>query len=180
MEQGKRVLVSSFTDGKIADFRCDLGRKKAYRFPFSDQQTVAWTLGVPSVSTRLCFDSALMTALLARMRTSGVFRLLQKGWLRKAAIACFGKLHIGDERFAIHVEARGTRLDRKTRVECLLVAKHQSVMTGKVAAHLARYLYDEDVAAGVFHSEQLIDWKQMSGWLEREETHFEITIGEQE
>ncbi|MFB8736262.1 hypothetical protein ACEQPO_29315 [Bacillus sp. SL00103] len=53
-EHHQRKRVKSFTGGKRIDFGVKLGKRQAYQFPFSDQQTLPTTLSVPSVTTRLC------------------------------------------------------------------------------------------------------------------------------
>ncbi|WP_244310625.1 hypothetical protein [Paenibacillus ottowii] len=44
IEQGRPVTQRSFTDGIVADFGVGVDRHRAYRFPFSDQQTLPRTL----------------------------------------------------------------------------------------------------------------------------------------
>ncbi|KAF6587770.1 saccharopine dehydrogenase, partial [Paenibacillus sp. EKM208P] len=75
---------------------------------FSDQQTLPRTLKVPTVSTRLCFDSRLTTRLLAGLRTIGVSGLLRQKTVRDAVVRSFGKVHIGGDAVAVKVDARGT------------------------------------------------------------------------
>lgn len=167
-ENKRMVTVDSFTDGKIVDFGADLGRKKAYRFPFSDQQTLARTLDVPSVSTRLCFDSAIATGFMGGMRVTGAFRCLKVNWIRNAIVKGFGKLHFGVDKFAVKVEARGRRGGKEAIVECLLQGKDQSKMTAKVAVAVADALYREEFKHGVYHIDQLFDLRSMQDWLQHE------------
>lgn len=168
IRNNRSVAVKSFTDGRVADFGADFGRKKAYRFPFSDQQTIARTLGVPTVSTRLCFDSALVTALAAGLRTSGAAGFLKADWVRQAAIAGIGKLHFGEERFAVKVDARGSKGKKDAFAECFLQGIHQSEMTAKVAVSVADALCRITFPQGVYHIEQLFELSDMRKWLAKE------------
>lgn len=168
LENNRIVTVNSFTDGRRVDFGSELGQKKAYRFPFSDQQTLARTLGVPSISTRLCFDSAGVTALMAGVRASGISRLLTGKWVRNTTIGCLGKLRFGGEKFAIKVDAQGRRGNENARVECLLDGKNQSNMTAKVAVAVADDIYRSTFPFGVYHIEQLFELKNMQDWLQHE------------
>ncbi|MGZ0040269.1 hypothetical protein [Paenibacillus ottowii] len=52
IQQRRPVIRKSFTDGMVADFGAGVGRHRAYRFPFSDQQTLPRTLNILTVSTR--------------------------------------------------------------------------------------------------------------------------------
>ncbi|GED17295.1 saccharopine dehydrogenase family protein [Aneurinibacillus migulanus] len=167
-ENNRQVTVNSFTDGKIVDFGAILGRKKAYRFPFSDQQTLVRTLEVPSVSTRLCFDSAVATAFMSGLRKIGAFRLLQVHRIRNAMIRSFEQLHFGGDQFAVKVDAWGRKGGKDAAVECLLQGKDQSNMTAKVAVCVADALYSQVFPHGVYHIEQLFELKSMQDWLQQE------------
>ncbi|MGG1658339.1 saccharopine dehydrogenase family protein [Brevibacillus sp. NRS-1366] len=164
----RRETAASFTDGKLVDLGTELGRKKAYRFPFSDQQTLARTLGVPTVSTRLCFDQDWMSRVVAGLRTIGICGLLKQSGVRRAAIEAFEKWKLGDDRFAIKIETRGRAGNNEATVECLLHGKDQSKMTAKVAAEVAKSLYSTGFSPGVYHIEQLFKLEQMRNWLEKE------------
>ncbi|MGF9909161.1 saccharopine dehydrogenase family protein [Brevibacillus porteri] len=164
----QRVTVESMTEGKLVDFGPELGEKHAYRFPFSDQQTLARTLNVPTVSTRLCFDLDGMTRVVAALRSIGICRLLQQPKVREATIEAFGRWKMGDDRFAIKVEARGKRGTSEAKVECLLFGRDQSNMTAMVAAAVAKSLYEETFSPGVHHLEQLFSLEKMRFWLEQE------------
>ncbi|OPH51359.1 saccharopine dehydrogenase [Paenibacillus ferrarius] len=161
-ENNRQVTVASFTDGKIANFGPTLGRKKAYLFPFSDQQTLSRTLGVPSVSTRLCFDSSLATSFMAGLRATGTFHLLKMKWLRNATVRGFGKLHFGVDKFAVKVEAQGEREGNEATVSCLLHGRDQSQMTARVAASVADALCSHTFPHGVYHIDQLFELAALS------------------
>ncbi|MFS0557675.1 saccharopine dehydrogenase family protein [Brevibacillus sp. 179-C9.3 HS] len=164
----QRVIVESMTEGKLVDFGRELGKKHAYRFPFSDQQTLARTLGVPTVSTRLCFEQDWMTRVVAALRSMGICRLLEQPKVRQATIDAFERWKMGDDRFAIKVEARGKRGNNEATVECLLYGHDQSKMTACVAADVAKSLYTEAFPPGVHHIEQLFKLEKMRYWLEQE------------
>lgn len=164
----QRVTVESMTEGKLVDFGPELGKKRAYRFPFSDQQTLVRTLCIPTVSTRLCFDLDGMTRVVAALRSIGICRLLHQPKVREAVMEAFGRWKMGDDRFAIKVEARGKRGTNEATVECLLFGRDQSNMTAMVAAAVAKSLYEEAFPPGVHHMEQLFSLEKMRYWLEQE------------
>ncbi|WP_342419721.1 saccharopine dehydrogenase NADP-binding domain-containing protein [Paenibacillus sp. FSL H8-0168] len=165
IEQGRPVTRKSFTDGIVADFGAGVGRHRAYRFPFSDQQTLPRTLKVPTVSTRLCFDSRLTTRLLAGLRTIGVSGLLRQKTVRDAVVRSFGKVHIGGDAVAVKVDARGTLNGKETKVECRLRGHHQSDLTAKATVFAALALYRSELPYGVFHMEQVFSWNRMQAWM---------------
>lgn len=173
IRKGRAETVDSFTDARLADFRGAIGRRSAYRFPFSDQRSLPSTLGVPDVSTRLCLDPAFITAFLAGFRKLGLHRLLRLKPLRAAAIACFGRVHLGSERFAVQVEAVGEKDGRMAAAVYRLQGRRQSELTAFCALDVSEAVCGSTMPAGVFSIEQLLDWKRMSR-LSREELEVEI------
>lgn len=162
------VTVASMTDGKSVDFGPKLGKKRAYRFPFSDQQTLARTLAIPTVSTRLCFDQNWVTRLVAGLRGMGICRLLQHQKVRQAVIQSLERWKMGGDRFAIKVVARGMQEGRESIVKGMLVGHDQSKMTAMVAADVAISLYTKRYPPGVHHIEQLFNLEKMKNWLRNE------------
>ncbi|BAU29003.1 saccharopine dehydrogenase-like NADP-dependent oxidoreductase [Aneurinibacillus soli] len=155
IKDGSRVVVTSFKDGKKTDFGSELGHRKAYRFNFSDQHTLTRTLGVPLVSTRLCFDSALVTGSLAMLKTSGIFRLLKLKPIRNAVTYLFGKIQFGKEIYVVKIEALGKRSRQDVVVECLVQGTNEADITAKVAVSVADTVYRSELSHGVYHIDQL-------------------------
>ncbi|MCU6707738.1 saccharopine dehydrogenase NADP-binding domain-containing protein [Paenibacillus sp. J5C_2022] len=157
LEQGKLVARNSFADGRDTDFGGRLGYRKTYRFPFSDQATLPRTLGVETVSTRLCFDSRTMTALMAGMKSMGLTGLLSREGVRRSAVDLFGKLRMGSDRYALKIDAYGRRRGEAAAFQAFLQGNGESEITAAVAAAAADLLYcDRNAPGGVYHSEQLL------------------------
>lgn len=157
VKDGNRMAVSSFRDGKTTDFGTGLGRKKAYRFNFSDQHVLPQTLDVPSVSTRLCFDSNLTTKLLAWLRASGMFHLLKYMPIRNTFVHLFGKMSFGTAKFAVKIDAWGNKGQESMKVECFLKGENEADITAKVASAVANKVYTSSLPHGVYHIDQLFD-----------------------
>ncbi|MFD1884402.1 saccharopine dehydrogenase family protein [Paenibacillus wenxiniae] len=179
MEKGKLVDVYSLTDGRLVSMQCDDHSERAtesrrksssktrsrthkhvYRFPFSDQQTLAHTLAVPSVSTRLGFDSVALTRLLAMMQRLGIFRLMHLSFVKKAIIALFGSIHAGSDQYAIRIDASGVRRDEPAQLYCVLNGHSQSTATAEIAALSAERLlqHSSDAPHGILHIEEWLGW----------------------
>lgn len=157
VKDGRMFSVGSFKDGKKTDFGAGLGRKKAYRFNFSDQHVLPLTLGVPSVSTRLCFDSAPVTQLLASLRATGVFHLLKFKPIRNTVVQLFSRMRLGTEMFAVKIDARGKTNHENRLVECFFQGKNEAAMTAKIASAVANHVYRTSYSHGVYHIDQLFD-----------------------
>jgi saccharopine dehydrogenase (NAD+, L-lysine forming) len=153
-DSGESKRVKSFEDGKQTVFPGRLGKRTAYRFNFSDQHVLPQTLGLKSVSTRLCFDSAWMTSLFAVMKKTGVNRLLRLKGVEGLAIGLLKRLHFGSAEFVVKVD--GSNLpERRVSYECSLWGEVEGRATGLVAAKVAEKLVLSSYPAGVFHIEQL-------------------------
>lgn len=161
VNDGSRTVVSSFTDGKKTDFGSELGRRKAYRFNFSDQHALTRTLDVPFVSTRLCFDSIAVTGLLAWLRASGMFRLLKLKTIRNAAIQLFGKMRFGKELFAVKIDTWGKRGQEDVLVESFLQGINEAKITAMVAASVSDKVYRSALSHGVYHIDQLFELESL-------------------
>jgi saccharopine dehydrogenase-like NADP-dependent oxidoreductase len=156
MVEGKATPVDSFAGGRITDWGGDLGKRRAYRFPFSDQQTLARSLHIPSVSTRLCFDSRLTTAGLALLQKLGMLRLLKGRRLRNAAVSAFGKIRLGTERYAVKVDASGLKNGAAATAEYGIQGYREAGVTAQVAAIVAGAIYCKGQhKRGIYHLEQL-------------------------
>lgn len=127
------------------------GRRTAHPFPFSDQHTLRRTLGVGDVTTRLCLDSAPMTALLFGLRATGLSRLARLPRVLHALTAVLSRVHVGGDGFAVRADA--TRGER--RVACALTGRAQSTVTGLVAARVTEQVVTTGLPAGVHHLDQL-------------------------
>ncbi|BBH22304.1 hypothetical protein Back11_36490 [Paenibacillus baekrokdamisoli] len=167
IQNNESRVVSSFTDGKKTDFGAGLGKRAAYRFDFSDQHVLPRTLGVPTVSTRLCFDSAAMTRLLAWMRASGLFRIVKLKPIRSAVIGLFSKMRYGKELFAVKIDAKGKKNQEDMLIECFLTGENEADITARVAAAVADHVYRTVLPHGVFHVEQLLALDKLLPYIEQ-------------
>ncbi|MFF2907881.1 saccharopine dehydrogenase family protein [Paenibacillus sp. NPDC057934] len=155
MEKGSLVAATSFTSGKISDLGEGLGRRTAYRFPFSDQQTLPRTLGIASVSTRLCFDSRIATGSVALMQKFGLKKMLHSQRMRKAAVWSFSKLRYGSDQYAIKVDACGTKNGLPYVAEYGIQGRNEARITARTAAAVAGAIYSATLPPGIFHIEEL-------------------------
>ncbi|WP_256759734.1 saccharopine dehydrogenase family protein [Cohnella sp. WQ 127256] len=171
VKEGKKVTAASFTDAIKTDFGAPFGYRKAYRFNFSDQHVLPHTLGVPSVSTRLCFDSSAATGLLAWLRVTGIFRLLKLKPIRKAAVQLFGKMRFGKDIYAVKIDALGKKDQKDIKVESFLQGRNEARITSMVAASVAGFVYRSELPYGVYHIEQLFDLDSIMQSISQEATY---------
>jgi saccharopine dehydrogenase-like NADP-dependent oxidoreductase len=75
-QTGEEHSVRGFSDPRPMKFPF-YGRRTTYKFDFADQHVLRRTLDIPSATTRLCFDS--------RVITSAVYQLSQRGLYRPIA-----------------------------------------------------------------------------------------------
>lgn len=149
--------VQSFHEGKSAQFPLGLGRRKAYRFGFPDQQVLPGTLGIRSASTWLCFDSALMTNLLAYSERVGILKLLRFRMIQNAFVSMLRRVHLGSDIFVLIAHAYTDAAAEQPSFECGVSGNGEARATGIVAAKVALLGFESAFQSGVFHLEQLIE-----------------------
>lgn len=157
INNGKVIKTPCFSEGRVVSFGKEFGQKKAYRFPFSDQHTVARTLSIPVVKTRLCFDSTLITRGLSLIRKVFGFGILKKPVVSRLAEKAMSKIPFGSDRYALKVEAYGILGGKDTIVEYLIEGRKEAVITGTITSAAAKKLYEGEFNKGVYHIEQLFD-----------------------
>lgn len=165
-EQGENKLVSSLGEGKRVRFPNESNSRMAYRFNFSDQRVIAQTLDIPSVSTWLCFDSALTTNLFALLKKTGMLTLLRLETIRELMVKLFGYFHFGSDAFAVKVKASGKTGEKKISCECAVNGRGEARCTALIASHVAARLYNEQFQSGVHHIEQLFEPARIIAMLE--------------
>lgn len=175
-EDGRPKQVSSFSDGKQTQFPDGLGRRTTYRFDFPDQHVLPRTLGIPSVSSRVGFDSVMVTDLVALGKKMGLFRLLRYRRAREALVKWLTAVHFGSELFVIQVDARGTLNGQDQVATYAVTGEKEADFTGLVAAQVAERLMTADYPAGVFHIEQLFQPRPFVNVLERQGLVFHATV----
>lgn len=158
---GVPETVGSLEDPRTVLFPGEYGRRTAYRFDFSDQHVLARTLGVEKVATRLCFDSATATRLLALARRAGAFRALKSRWARDALVALLSRLRLGSDGFSVKVEAEGAVDGYPGTYSGSVSGRGEGYATGIVAASVAERLYAAPCERGVLHIEQLFEASAM-------------------
>lgn len=179
LEAGKYRQVQGFSEPAKTDFGGRLGSRTAYRFNFADQHLLARTLNLPSVSTRLCLDSRLVTWLLATARKAGVLSLLKYRPIHRAVVDLFGRIRMGKPRFAVKIDAWGTRKGEPQRLEYCLEGREEAAMTAELAAWAAAQLYRQADALprGVHSIEQLFTLQQAAPALEAQQVRMTRNTG---
>jgi saccharopine dehydrogenase-like NADP-dependent oxidoreductase len=160
-DKGAKKQVRSFEDGRKIIFPNGLGQRSAYRFNFTDQHVLPETLGIPSVSTRICFDSAMITNLIALLKKIGILSLLHQPIFRRQVIKLFEKLNLGSEIYVAKVISEGIIKEQAIRYECSIYGEKESYITGKVAAFVAKRIYAKPYPTGIFHIEELFQWEDL-------------------
>lgn len=159
----QRKRVKSFTGGKRVNFGGSLGKRQAYQFPFSDQQTLPSTLHVPSVTTRLCFDSRAATQAFAFTRSLGMTSLLTVPKIKERAISLIQSSQMGTDQYAVKVQATGMDGHKIHQAAFGIKGHDESQATAQVASAAALHLLSRRFQTGVFHIEELFSLAYENG-----------------
>lgn len=154
------------------------GTRTAHPFPFSDQYAVTRALGVQA-TTRLAFESAILTAVIFGLRSMRVFQLLRRPRARRLLTAMLARTRFGSDRFVAQASATDAA---GAHVAFAAAGRQEGRATGVVAAHVARLLREGDVPAGVVHIDDLGDTAVLVHQLEQHgitlrEAHRPVPVG---
>jgi saccharopine dehydrogenase-like NADP-dependent oxidoreductase len=154
-------LQAGFGHGRKFRLGGDLGSRKAYRFDFSDQHVLPRTLGASEARTFLCFDSKLVTAGISLAKRTGLLRALRLPPVRRLAKLALKRIKLGSDRFAIQVEASGTKAGKARTFSYAAEGSNEVEMTAQIASAVSESMYEGVYPGGVFHIEQLFDWEDI-------------------
>lgn len=149
--------VASFADPKQVRFPDGYDWRTTYRFNFADQHIVARTLHIDRVSTRLCFDSAVVTYFLALLTRAHIFSMVRKAGAQPALTTFISRLRLGSDVFAVKVDAEGSIKSEPYTYACSISGRREGYVTGVVASLVAERVYTSFFRSGIFHIEQLFD-----------------------
>ncbi|WP_344083456.1 hypothetical protein [Luedemannella helvata] len=105
------------------------------------------------MTTRVCFDSAAVTAALFGLRSAGVLRVLGRLGASAALASASARLRVGGDRFVIH--ACATDSDGG-RVASAVTGRQECRATGVVTAQVVEQLLRQPPPAGVWHIDQVV------------------------
>lgn len=146
-------MVHAFTHSKMVHFNPSIGTRATYQFPFSDQYTLPTTLHVPTVTTRLCFDSSVFTRTIALLRLLKITKVMKSKSVRKVVTRLLEQSKIGTDAFAIKVDA----YTPSDVIELSLSGSNQTKITAVVTSLITLALYENNLPAGVYHIEELFE-----------------------
>jgi saccharopine dehydrogenase-like NADP-dependent oxidoreductase len=174
-EDGVKMQVRSFEDGKQTIFPNNIGKRTAYRSNFSDQHVIPKTLDIDSVSTRTCLDSTVMTSMYVLMKKTGLSKLLKRRIVQDIMIKLLKRFKFGSDQFVLKVEA-GSNREQGALYECSISGNGEGNFTGLVTAKVAEKLYTSTFAPGVFHIEQLFNPLEFIESLKNNDLRFEEKV----
>lgn len=149
---GAEKNVKSFTNPKTTNL---LGKRTFYYFNFSDQHSLAKTTNVPTVKTRLAFDSKFFTKLIAILSKTGITKLLNNEKIQKMMIPLFKYSNIGSDVFAVKTVSQN---DIKETYQCELTGRNEGNVTALLTVQLAfKVLKTPSLPKGVSHSNEIIE-----------------------
>lgn len=139
-------------DTAIVDFGPDFGRRRAYFMDFSDQHALERTMPGTAVTTRVAYDSAVMTnALFWLGRT-----FAGNGVVERVVTAIGHMPSGGSDKCVLSVTVTGQRNGFEQQHRALYRGRQEAAVTAETAALMARAVLDGEVPAGVWHSHQIV------------------------
>jgi saccharopine dehydrogenase-like NADP-dependent oxidoreductase len=150
---GESLSVVGLTDPRVVDIP-GWGRRRAYRANLADQHVLARATNIPTIESRLCYDSRIITRYLAMLRRTGVYQPVVSvlGVDRVAKVA--NAVPFGSNESVIKVELLGRVDGQAKRIERWVRGPDQARATAIVTARVIEALGSSH-AAGVHHIQEL-------------------------
>ncbi|OJH35273.1 saccharopine dehydrogenase family protein [Cystobacter ferrugineus] len=155
-QDGRPHEVRSFREHEVVRFPGLPRTRKAWRFNFPDQRMVARAFSIPSVSTWLCFDSALLTAGMRLAARVGLSWLLRVPALRRGVMRVLGACRLGSDVCRVLVRAEGRLGGHPATREFAFEGRREAELTALVAAEAARWLLAGHRPGGVLALERFV------------------------
>ena len=162
---GKMVEVQTFRDPERVIFPDETKPRTTYRFDFADQHVVPKITGAQGASSRICFDSRLITYLLAQLSGTRLIKLVQI-LPPKLLVSLLHLTRIGSNTFALKVIAQGKNSEKESTLSASVRGSQEAYATGLVTAFVGHALYEGKVATGIHHVEEVLDFEEFFPWLE--------------
>ena len=150
--KGKLRSFQSFQESREVVFPNEPVSKKAYRFGFSDQRVLSESLGIPTVSTWVCFENNLITGLFYLLKRSGFLNLLKFRSFKNGMVALFKAITLGSDQWAIRIESKQ---DGRLVSSQSATASNEAQGTADVTIIVAKMLKEDKFPHGVHHLEEV-------------------------
>lgn len=157
---GEKKVVP-FSDGLKETLLGEEKSRTFYRFNFGDQHIIKKTLPVESAETRLAFDSAFVTWLIAILEKTGLLSLLSKTNPDKVK-KTLELFRFGSDRFAVQTHCYSP--EKKERI--FLAEGHgEAYATGIIAAYAVSLLYMGNNLKGILRLEEVANYEDFVAFL---------------
>lgn len=153
---GDDVPVRGFTDPRAVDVP-GWGRRRCYRMDLADQHVLARTTDAPTVETRFCYDSRLVTAELVAAARLGLLGPAVDALGPSRVVGLVDALPFGREESVVLTEVTGRQDGERVRLDRWVRGPDQARATGLAAATAVRLLDSGTHPPGVHHSHELFD-----------------------
>lgn len=160
VKAGQLDTVKSFTDPYKATLIDEKRPRRFYRFNFSDQHTLARSIKARQISSRLAFDSRLVTRSLGWLRKIGVLSLVKD----KHANVAHKIMHtfpLGSDQWALQIEVHGLKENKRLSRKLLARGHAEADATAIIAAYVVSQLYENKLASGAHAIETVLSAKDM-------------------
>jgi saccharopine dehydrogenase-like NADP-dependent oxidoreductase len=150
---GKSRSVVGLTDPRIVDIP-RWGRRRAYRANLADQHVLARATDIPTIESRLCYDSRILTRCLAMLRRTGVYQPAVSSLGVDRIVPLADAVSFGSSESVVKVEVSGRVDGRATRIERWVRGPDQARATAIVTARVTEALCSSH-PPGVHHIQAL-------------------------
>ncbi|AFK21237.1 KR domain-containing protein (plasmid) [Haloferax mediterranei ATCC 33500] len=150
---GESTSVTGLTDPRVVEIP-GWGRRRAYRANLADQHVLARTTAIPTIESRLCYDSRIVTRYLAVLRRTGLYQPVVSALGVDEIVRLTDAIPFGSNESVINVEVSGRVNGRATRIKRWVRGPDQARATAIVTARVVEAVGPPQ-PAGVHHIQEL-------------------------
>jgi saccharopine dehydrogenase-like NADP-dependent oxidoreductase len=157
---GEDRSVVGLTDPRVVNIP-GWGHRRAYRANLADQHVLARTTNIPTIESRLCYDSRIVTRYLAMLLRIGVYQPVVTLLGVDRIVKLADPVPFGSNESVIKVEIHGRLNGRAKRIERWVRGPDQARATAIVTARVTEAL-DSSSPVGVHHIQELFSSEPLS------------------
>lgn len=138
-------------DDRVVDFGAEFGRRTAYFMDFADQHVLARTMGWPSVTTRVTYDSRFLAAALFWTGRTFAGNRTMETLVRKIS----HMPTLGSDKCVLSVTARGSVANAPAERTAFFHGRREASVTAAMAVAITQEALASRVGPGVHHAHML-------------------------
>ncbi|MBP1631256.1 MAG: Saccharopine dehydrogenase [Bacteroidetes bacterium] len=174
----KPRVVTPFGTIKKTTFIDKTNQRKTFSFDLADQHSIPKTLGLANVSSYFCYDSSFVTREIVLLKKIGFFKMLRISWMYnfianifRIVLDVINRLKLCSDIYIVKIDIEGVKDNESINLQSSIVGYNNSIITGKIAAIVAKQIYTGKIKRGIYYLEEMFDFDSFYSELKNDITY---------